>query len=46
MLIYGPNLGNAQFKRGSLSMGVHAEIPGSYLPKRVPLLRYEGSKCR
>ena len=46
MLIYGPNLGNAQFKRGSLSIGVHVEIPGSYLPKRVPLLRYEGSKCR
>ena len=46
MLVCGPNLGTAQFKRGSLSIGVHVEIRGSYVPNDVPLLRYKGSKCR
>ena len=46
MVIWSTALGTAQFKRGSLSIGVHVEIPGSYLPNDVPLLRYEGAKCR
>ena len=44
MLIWSTALGSAQFKRGSLSMGVHVEIRGSYSPNDVPLLRYKGAK--
>ena len=46
MLICRLTLGSAPFNCGSLSMEVHVEIPGSCLPKVVPLLRYKGAKYR